>query len=174
VSEPSSVPTPRGAIVLGIIAMLCGVYPVLVGLGVVHVRPTPGAQPWVAVAAGSMFILAGLAIINGYAVAGASRVDGSLPDSAPFFVRVTQYVLGVGIVGLMFAVCAWIAFGSGERHFSSSISLPFWSSSGRSSERSGRIAFGTAAGFMGLFLVLSIVNGAQSLWRASRRGSQVK
>ena len=78
-SEPNTVPTPRSAIVIGIIAMLCGAYPVLVGLGVVHVRPAPGAQAWVAVAIGGMFILAGLAIINGYAVAGAAKPDGSLP-----------------------------------------------------------------------------------------------
>ena len=171
-SEPTSIPTPRGAVFIGIIAMLCGVYPILVGLGVVHVRRAPEAQPWVAIAMGGMFVLAGLAIINGYAVAGASRADGSLPDNAPFFVRVTQYVLGVGIVGLMFAVFAWVAFGPGERHFSSSISLPFWSSSEHSSERSGRIAFGIAAGFMGLFLVLSAVSGAKSLWRASRGASK--
>ena len=171
-SDSNSPPTPRGAVILGIIAMLCGVYPVLVGLGVVHVRPAPNAQPWVAIAAGCMFILAGMAIINGYAIAGASQADGSLPDSAPLFVRVTQYVLGIGIVGLMFAVFAWVAFGPGERHFSSSISLPFWSSSGHSSERSGRIAFGIAAGFMGLFLVLSVVSGAKRLWRGIRGGPE--
>ena len=173
-SEPNSIPTPRSAIGIGIIAMLCGAYPLLVGLGVVHVRPAPGAQAWIAVAIGSMFILAGLAIINGYAVAGAAKSDGSLPDGAPFFVRVVQYVLGLAIVGLMFAVFAWVAFGSGERHFSSSISVPFFSSAHRSSDRSGRIAFGIATGFIGLFLVLSAVTGAKSLWRASRRGSQGK
>lgn len=171
-SEPNTVPTPRSAIVIGIIAMLCGAYPLLVGLGVVHVHPAPGARAWVAVAIGGMFILAGLAIINGYAVAGAAKPDGSLPDGAPFFVRVTQYVLGLAIVGLMFAVFAWVAFGSGERHFSSSISVPFWSSSGRSSDRSGRIAFGIAAGLIGLFLVLSTVSGAKSLWRISRGASK--
>lgn len=170
-SDPDSPPTPRTAVVLGIIAILCGVYPVLVGLGVIHVRPEPGAQPWVAVAVGGMFILAGLAIINGYAIAGASRADGSLPDGTPLFVRVTQYVLGTGIVGLMFAVFAWVAFGPGERHFSSSISLPFWSSSSHGSERSGRIAFGIADAFMGLFLILSIVGGAKRLWRGRKGNS---
>ncbi|HSU94145.1 MAG TPA: hypothetical protein VLI43_10585 [Gemmatimonadaceae bacterium] len=172
-SEPNSSLSPRGAVVFGIIAMLCGVYPVLAGLGVVHVHPAPGAQPWVAVAAGSAFILAGLAIINGYAIGGASQADGSLPDSAPLFVRVTQYVLGIGILGLMFALFAWVAFGPGERQFSSSISLPFWSGSDHSSERSGRIAFGIGAGFMGLFLVVSVVSGARRLWRGGRGGSQV-
>jgi hypothetical protein len=165
--------TPRAAIVVGIFAMLCGAFPVLAGLGVVHVRAAPGAQPWVAVAAGSMFILAGLAVINGHAVAGRSLADGNLPDGAPLFARVTQYVLGLAIVGLMFAVFAWVAFGPGERQFSSSISIPGLSTSGHSSERSGRIAFGVGAGFMALFFVLSAVSGAKRLWRSSRGGSQV-
>jgi hypothetical protein len=173
-SASNSPPTPRVAVVIGILAILCGVYPVLVGFGVVHVRLDPGVQPWIAVAAGSMFILAGLAIINGYAIAGASQADGSLPDNAPLFVRVAQYLLGLAIVGLMFAVFAWISFGPGERHFSSSISLPFWSGSGHSSERSGRIAFGIATGFLGLFLVLSGVSGGKRLWRDIRGGPRAE
>jgi len=163
--------TPRGAIVLGIFAMLCGVFPVLAGLGVVHVRPEPGSQPWVAVAAGSMFILAGLAIINGYAVGGASTADGRIPESAPLITRVLQYVLGLGIVGLMFSIFAWVAFGSGERHFSSSISIPGLSVLTRDSERVGRIAFGIFAVFIGLFFVVAAVLGARSLRRSSRNGA---
>ena len=164
--------TPRGAVIVGIFAMLCGVFPVLAGLGVIHVRPEPGSRPWVAVAAGSMFILAGLAIINDYALGHASTTDGTLPDGAPLITRVLQYVLGLGIVGLMFSIFAWIAFGSGERHFSSSISLPFWSTSSHSSGRSGRIAFGIAAGCMGLFFIFAAVSGAKKLWRSTRGGAE--
>ena len=166
--------TPRGAIAFGVLFMACGTYPVLAGLGMVPMNPTPGTPAWVVVATGGMFILAGLAIIVDYAMAGPLQADGSLPESAPLFLRVTQYVLGLAIVGLMFAVFAWIAFGPGQRQFSSSISLPFWSSSGRSSERSGRIAFGIGAGFMGLFLVLAAVSGAKRLWRGDRGGSEAK
>lgn len=173
-SDSNSNLTPRGAIVFGLISILAGAYPLLVGLGVVHVRPTPGTQPWVGVAIGGMFVLAGLAIINGYAVAGASPTDGNLPDSAPLFTRVVQYVLGLSIVGLMFAVFAWVAFGSGERHFSSSISIPGLTLFSVSSERAGRIAFGIAAGFIGLFFVLGLVIGAKSIWRGIRRGSRVR
>src|SRR6476659_9264007 len=133
--------SPRAAVVMGIVFMLAGAGPVLAGLGVVHASSAPDSPPWVAVAAGGLFILSGLAIINGYAVAGASQADGSLPDSAPYVASVTQYLLGVAIIGLLFAVFAWVAFGPGERHFSSTISLPGFSSSSHSSERSGRIAF---------------------------------
>jgi hypothetical protein len=165
--------TPRGAIVVGILCMVCGTYPVLAGLGVLHGRPAAGVQPWVIVAAGSMFILAGLAVINGYAVAGGSQANGDLSADAPFISRVTQYVLGLAIVGLMFAVFAWTAFGPGERHFSSSMSIPGLSTSGQSSERPGRIAFGIAAGFLGLFFVLSAVSGAKRLRRNGQRAPRV-
>jgi hypothetical protein len=165
---------PRSAIVVGILFMLCGAFPVLAGLGLLHGRPAPGVQPWVIVAAGSVFILAGLAVINGYALAGGSHADGDLSADAPFIARVTQYVLYLAIVGLLFAVFAWISFGPGERHFSSSMSIPGWSTSGPSSERSGRIAFGIATGLMGLFFVLSAVGGAKSLWRDSQRAPRVK
>ena len=174
VPDSNSNLTTRGAIVIGVFAILCGVFPVLAGLGVIHVHAEPGTRPWVAVAAGSMFILAGLAIINNYALGHASTTDGTLPDGAPLIARVVQYVLGLGIVGLMFSVFAWVAFGSGERHFSSSISIPFWSRSSHSSERSGRIAFGIAAGCMGLFFVFAAVSGARRVWRSTRGGAEGK
>jgi hypothetical protein len=159
--------TPRGAVGFGILFMLCGTYPVLAGLGVLPGQLSPDVPRWVVVAAGSMFILAGLAIINGYAVAGGLQADGNLPDNAPPIVRVAQYVLGLAIVALMFAVFAWVAFGPGERHFSSSMSIPGLSTSGHSSGRSGRIAFGFATVLIGLFLVFGAVSGAKRLRRGS-------
>lgn len=166
--------SPGRAIAVGILCIACGTFPVLAGLGLVHGRPAPGVQPWVVVAAGSVFILAGLAVINGYAVAGGSQANGDLSADAPFIARLTQYVLGLAIVGLLFAVFAWIAFASGERHFSSSMSIPGWSTSGHSSERAGRIAFGLGTGMFGLFFVLFAVSGAKRLWRDSQRAPRVK
>jgi hypothetical protein len=158
-------PSPRRAIVLGIIFIAFGVYPVLVSLGVARGQLSPGVQPWVGVAAGCTFILAGLAVINGYAVAGGAQANGDLSANAPFIARLTQYLLGIAIIGLMFAMFAWVAFGPGERHFSSSISIPGLSSSGQSSERSGRIVFGGASVLIGLFFVFAVVSGAKRLWR---------
>ena len=48
----------------------------LIGLGVVHVRPAPGAQPWVALAIASTFILEGLTMITGYTIAGGASRAG--------------------------------------------------------------------------------------------------
>ena len=166
--------SPRSAIAVGILFMFCGAIPVLAGLGLVRAHPAPGVQPWVIIAAGSVFILAGLAVINGYAVAGGSPADGSLPADAPFIARLIQYILGLAIVGLLFAVFAWVSFGPGERHFSSSISIPGLSTSGQSSERAGRIAFGLGDGMFGFFFVLFAVSGAKRLWRDSQRAPRVK
>jgi hypothetical protein len=162
--------SPRRAIAVGILFIVSGAYPVLAGLGLVHGHPSPGVQPWVVVAAGSAFILAGLAIINGYAVAGGLQADGDLSADAPFVARVTQYVLGLAIVGLLFAVFAWVSFGPGERHFSSSMSLPGMSTSGPSSERAGRIAFGLGTGMFAMFFALFAVTGAKRLWRDRQGG----
>jgi len=63
----------------------------------------------------------------------------------------------------------WVSFGSGERHFSSSLSLPGLSVSSQSSERSGRIVFGIAAVIIGLFFVFAVVSGAKRLWRDGQR-----
>ena len=169
-SQSSNNLTPRGAVAFGLLFVLCGSFPVLAGLGVFHAHSDPDAPRWVIIASGGMFILAGLAIINGYAVSGGVQADGNLPDSAPLFVKVTQYVLGLAIVALMFAVFAWVSFGPGERHFSSSLSIPGFSTSGHSSARSGRIAFGFATVLIGLFLVIATVSGAKRLWRDIRGG----
>jgi hypothetical protein len=181
---PSSSPPPsesktdrlstRGAIFVGIFSIFCGAIPVLAGLGFLSARPEPGVQPWVVVAAGTMFILAGLAVINGYVVAGGPQANGDLAADAPMLAKVVQYLLGVGIVGLMFAVFAWVAFGPGERHFSSSMSMPGRSTHAHSSERSGRIIFGIAASSIGLFFAFSTVLGAKRLWSSRRRASRVE
>ena len=174
VSQSGNNLTPRGAIAFGLLFILCGTFPVLAGLGVFHARSAPDAPPWLIIASGGIFILAGLAIINGYAIAGGVQADGNLPDGAPLFVKVTQYVLGLAIVALMFAVFAWVSFGPGERQFSSTVAVPGLSSSGHSSEHSGRIAFGIGTVLMGLFLVFATVSGAKRLWREVRGAPGVK
>jgi hypothetical protein len=168
VSQSNGNLSPRGAIAFGVLFMLCGTFPVLAGLGVFHAHAAPDVPRWLIIATGSMFILAGLAIVNEYAIAGGVQPDGNLPDSAPLFVRITQYVLGLAIVALMFAVFAWVSFGPGERQFSSTISVPGLSTSGHSSKHSGRIAFGIGTVLMGVFLVTAAVSGAKRLWRDVR------
>ena len=63
------------------------------------------------------------------------------------------------LVGLMFVVLLavpfhWVAFGPGERAFSSSIGLGVVSASSSGGETGGRLAFGIAAILMDLFILL--------------------
>jgi hypothetical protein len=80
-----------------------------------------------------------------------------------------QYFLGLGTVGSLTAVFTWIAFGPGERHFSTTIVLPFTVHRGTSGDTSGRTLFGIAAVAFWLFLVAFGVSGAQRLFRAARK-----
>jgi hypothetical protein len=136
--------TRRGAAVMGVVFILSGVLPVLGGLGMIDLHPTEGTPGWMGVCAGLAFILAGLAVINGYAIAGGVGPDGNLVPDTPFLIILTQHVLGLGIMLLMTTMTGWIAFGPGERHFSMAIALPFIARASQSGELSGRIAFGVA------------------------------
>jgi hypothetical protein len=92
-----------------------------------------------------------------------------LPAGTPFGVRLLQYLLGLGIAGSLTAIFTWIAFGPGERHFSSTVVLPFMTHDGASGETSGRVVFGIAAVLIWLFLVSFGFIGARRLVRAARK-----
>jgi hypothetical protein len=62
----------------------------------------------------------------------------------------------------MLAMCAWVAFGPGPRHFIGRSSVPFL---GHSSERSGRVGFGIAATLLGVACVARLVGGLRTLLR---------
>ena len=134
----------RGAAWMGVVFIAFSLMPILAGLGIIPVHPTAGTPGWVAVGAGLSFLFAG-AILLSDAVAGGLGPDGQLLDSAPQWVRKLQWIMGLAITVSFASIASWVAFGSGERHFSSSISLPFIATRGPSSEASGRWAFGIGA-----------------------------
>jgi hypothetical protein len=139
--------------------MAAGVPPILAALGMLPIPLTRGTPAWVGVCAGLLFILGGAAIINGYALAGGAGPDGDLPPGTSFGVRLVQYVLGLGICGLFTAIAGWIAFGKGERHFSTTLNLPFLTRHGIGNEWMGRVVFGLGAILAAAFtVVLSVVS----------------
>jgi len=107
-------------------------------------------------------VLAGAAIIVGYAVAGGAAPDGDLPPGTPRWVRVTQSLLGLGIIVALAAVGTWVAFGPGPRAFS--VTLPFVGR-GPGDETVGRVAFGIGAVLMWIFLVVFVVVSVQRIRR---------
>jgi DNA-binding transcriptional ArsR family regulator len=89
-------------VALGLAFIAMGVLLVLISVGVV-----PGAEKsleaprWVGACAGLMFAFCGGAIIVGYAVAGGAGPDGDLPAGTPRWVRLTQFLLGLGIISAL-------------------------------------------------------------------------
>ena len=136
--------TPRSAILWGLFCVAISAVPILGGFGVIDLKPEPGTPRWICVAAGGLFFLAGLSLIVDGA-SGAIGPDGQIRTDGPPWFHVFQSLIGLGIVGTMGAVMSWIAFGPGERHFSSTVSLPFGSWHPASSDTTGRWAFGIAA-----------------------------
>jgi len=162
--------SPRGSLIVGLIFGAFGVVITLGGLGVLHLMPSEDGPtpPWVLVCVGLMFAFMGATFIVG-SVAGVSGADSDYPAGTPFSVRLIQYFLGLGITGCLTAVFTWIAFGPGERHFSTTVALPFAVHRGAASDTSGRVWFGIAAVLMWLFLLAVGVSGARRLLREARK-----
>ena len=101
-------------------------------------------------------------MIVGYAVAGGAGPDGDLLPGTPRAVRLTQYLLGLGIIGCLATIFTWIAFGPGPRAFT--VTLPFVGR-GPGSESVGRAVFGIGAVLIWVFFAVFVVVSAQRLRR---------
>ena len=89
--------SPRGAVAMGLAFVACGIFPILIGVGVI--APSPGDAPgWVATAAGVMFICAGAAVILDYGIAGGVGADGDFKPGTPLWIRGANLALGLAIV----------------------------------------------------------------------------
>src|SRR5439155_18159991 len=132
--------SPRGSVVAGVFFIVCGVLPILVATGVITPTTPAAAPPWVVICAGAMFVAAGVIIIVDF---GLARIgpDGQLAADTPFAIELASLLLGLTIVGLMAAVTGWIAFGSGPRSFTSTVSLPFVTKQQHGGDVFGRIGF---------------------------------
>lgn len=153
--------SPRSRIVFGLLFVAAGVMPILSGMGVISVKPTPGtpAPPWLLICVGLSFALAGVAIVTD-AVAGHHR-RGRTPR-----VQLIQYLLGLAVGSLLTAPFFWIAFGPGERRFSSTLYIPFLAYREAGSEITGRIAFGACAVMMSAVVIALALSGARRLRRS--------
>ncbi|MBT8461306.1 MAG: hypothetical protein KJO44_02200 [Gemmatimonadetes bacterium] len=139
---------------LGLLAVAAGAAIIMVGLGVIPTEETSrNAPPWVIVAAGAVFFVAG-----GYSV-----VVGSIDLRRPGYIeRMSRggkfnpagWLVGAFIASTFFAIAAWVAFGPGERAFSGGVGGGGLGVGGPVGERAGRIVFGISA----------VILGAVSVW----------
>jgi hypothetical protein len=157
----------RELLFIGLFAIAMGVITVLIAGGVIPAKPAKGphAPMWLAVLSGSIFLLAGAAIML-RALAGGTAENGDLPADAPLWLRVLYYAMGLAVVGTLAAIGTWVAFGPGERTFSTTI--PFLAS-GPANEWVGRAAFGTGA----VIAWLMFAAFAVAWWRKLKRATMI-
>jgi hypothetical protein len=128
--------------VVALIACAAGI--AIVAAGVVKGMRGSSAEDFMAVPAGLVFVFLGMLL--------------ALPERFARF----QRVLGALLVTSFAAIFDWIAFGSGERHFISSLGLGGGGAAWSGGELAGRI-------FFGLFAVLMDI-AAVGLWIKAIRG----
>jgi hypothetical protein len=104
------------------------------------------SPPWVAAAAGAMF-LAGGVLPLAYAL-----------EAPPWVGQLAGFAMAVCLA----AIFHWVAFGPGPRAFSSSLSMPgLATATGHPDESTGRLVFGAFA----LLIDAVLVAGAWRWWR---------
>ena len=156
--------SPGAAIAIGVFMGAMGILVMLIALGTFSERHlSDGTPPWVAIVAGMMFVMGGLAMIVGYGIAGGVAPDGSLPLGTPLTVCIVQNALGLGIAAMLALIASWVAFGPGVRHFTGT--APFIS--GAVKETLGRAVFGIGAVLIWIFVAATIVVTVKQLRRRS-------
>jgi hypothetical protein len=153
--------SPKRAVVFGLVCIAASLVPILAGLGKIPIKPTDGTPGWVGVCCGLAFLFAGFILFSD-AVDGVLGPDGQVLDSAPAWVKSFQAVMGFAIVTSLASVTSWVAFGSGDRHFQSSISLPFVAYRTSSSDSVGRWVFGFMAVIMWCMIGGALIRGARN------------
>ena len=154
---PGNKPSSQGNPILGgSIATIAGLFLVLVSVDVIHTDPEGIHAPrWVLTLVGMMFTFVGLYILS----------TGMLSpgEQKTAVVQWIQYFLLVGMLAAFATIFLWTGFGSGEREFSSSGSLLFFTVSGTGNELVGRILFGGCGLVAALITILAAFGGAQRI-----------
>ncbi len=126
---------------LCLLLVACGAAVILGSLDIIPYHLSEGTPVWLGLAAGTVFILAGAAMVNGYVFGGGKDFDAR----ASPLVYTTQQLLGFSICALFAAIAGWIAFGAGPRNFTMQVSLPFMERHGAGVDWMGRAMFGVGA-----------------------------
>jgi hypothetical protein len=154
--------------------MFCGLFAAAIGAFIVagasglfgvDQHPADSEPRWIGIFCGAIFLAGGLAVIVQSLPAAKPMPDGSLSPDAPLWIQRISLALGLFIVGSFAAIFFWIAFGSGERHFSGGASFGGVQVGGHANELFGRAAFGFGAVFACAMFLAFLVSGARRLLR---------
>lgn len=120
-------------LLIGLGTMAMGLLIILMSADVIPIPDATFEAPrWIVGCVGLSFFLAGAAVAL------------ARPGGPPGTIAANPYFGGAAGLVLVF-IFNWIAFGSGPRHFSGGIAIPFVSWSTRPSDWAGRAAFGVFA-----------------------------
>ena len=148
---PKSTPQKPGrgaAILMAVACFAGGAAVVAAAAGILPTQPGAMQAPrWVVACAGAIFMAGAFVPLN---------ATFGLPD---WVNRLVALTVGLGLA----TVFNWIAFFPGERHFTSTISIPGAQLSAPSSELTGRIVFGCGALFCDAIVLYAV-------WQAVRQG----
>ena len=144
-------------LLIGLGTMAMGLLVILISVNVIPVPDATFEAPrWIVGCVGLSFLLAGAAVAL------------ARPSGPPGTIAANPYFGGAAGLVLVF-ILNWIAFGSGPRHFSGGIAIPFVSWSGPSSEWSGRAAFGIGALIAGLIVGWVLIRGVRGAFHRRER-----
>jgi len=143
-NKPSLQNNPKMLLFMGLFSTAMGLFVILVSADIIHADPESIHAPrWVLTLAGMIFAFAGVHILSTSLFT--PREQGSR------LLQWIRYFLVLGMLTAFATVFLWTGFGGGEREFSSSGSLLFFTISGRGNELIGRIVFG-GGGILGALI----------------------
>jgi uncharacterized membrane protein HdeD (DUF308 family) len=152
----------RSTLFVGLIAILAGLFVVLVSVDVIHTDPESFHAPrWVVTFAGLTFVCAGLLLLS-------QNLFSSKEHRDPIVMWI-QYLLTTGMMTAFSSIFLWVGFGPGEREFSTSGSFLFFTVSGAGDELIGRILFGGAGLLVGAFTVFAAIRGVNRILHEADR-----
>jgi hypothetical protein len=143
-------PSRTRIIVVGLLTVAMGVFTILGSLGIIApLHSAADAPSWLGAAAGLAFALAGTAAILQATLTGWVGADGDLPATTPRWLRAIYGLIVLSILACLASMGSWVAFGPGEREFST----PFFFLGSHANAVIGRIAFGIGAVLVWLILI---------------------
>ncbi len=151
----------RGTVIIGFLALLAGLYGLLVAIGFIPPEAVGlRAPPWTAAVAGGVFGLAGAVIL----LMGMAEREGRSGTWTEMLFSGRGWA-AAAIITLMAIMGGWIAFGPGEREFEGGFSLLFLTIEGLSPEFQGRCIFGIGTILAGLIAAYAWVDAVRGRYR---------